>query len=116
MPAVRREEIALLGAHRDVVDGLDALGLELRGIRGREVEQPLATGARADKAGVELPRDFLPHLVATPADARADARAKEVAAVLLTHEGRRAGSHARRSATPTGVDEPRDALLRVPQD
>src|SRR4051794_24393214 len=101
MPAARRKEKAPLGAHRDGVHGLDALGLELRGIRGREVEQPLASGARADEAGVELPGDVLPHLVAPPADTGADARAKEMAAVLLTHEGHRAGRHARGGATPS---------------
>src|SRR6267378_6835679 len=66
---------------------VNPLGLQLRAVRCREVEQELAVRAWAHERCIELARNFLPDLVARAADAGADAGLDvgRIRAELITH-------------------------------
>src|SRR6267378_5506133 len=69
---VGRQVIRLLCAQADHLY-VNPLGLQLRAVRCREVEQELAIRAWAYERCIELARNFLPDLVARAAYAGADA-------------------------------------------
>src|SRR5206468_4122050 len=91
------------------------------GIEGRPADlwpEPLGDRDDRDLLGVaagQLRRLLAAHLVTAAADPRADPRAVVAAAVLVTHEARGGRGLAGLRPPPARVDQPGDALLRVPQ-
>src|ERR1700692_1911749 len=115
--AVRRQEIALLGAEaEDMNIGHPSL-FELCLVSRREVEEKAFAFARAHKAPIELGGDLNANLVAATADPGPDAGPNVLGSrpVFVVHRLNRSFRNARCSAAPTCVSEPRGPFHRVPQ-
>src|SRR5438128_11339039 len=114
MAAVGRKEVALLGAHADVVYGLHSGVLELRTVGGGKVQEQAVAGALADESPIELRRDLGSDLVAAAADSRTDAGPDVSAAVLAFHEQHRGRGHSGTGSTPARMDKAPDPFFRIP--
>src|SRR2546422_5547176 len=113
-----RKKVALLGAHADVVDGLDSGIFQLGAVGGRQVEEEPAAVIRQQETALELRGHLCADLIAATADAWADPGANVAwlrpEFVLHSLEGNDCDSGPR--SAPAGVRETGSAIDRIPQN